>query len=183
MDSENKNRPVSGKIQETNGRKMIVALFHDLTHAEDAINALKDAGFKGNEVGVALHEKAWQGEMAYATGTTPSKEGVKRVSGGGTPAWISGYLPDLGTRTIPGVGPVVTGGALAKTLTGAPIGSLQGALLNIGLPQEEAQQLESGFRSGGELVCVIPGKRGSEAANILQRHGGDFGNIGKPLYQ
>ena len=61
-----------------------------------------------------------------------------------------GVLAGIGALAIPGVGPIIAGGALASTLAGAGIGAaaggLLGALVGLGIPEEEARYYETGLR-------------------------------------
>ena len=50
-----------------------------------------------------------------------------------------------------------------------------GALVGMGIPEEEAQHFEAGFREGGVLVTVNAGDRAMDALAILERNGADTG--------
>jgi hypothetical protein len=80
---------------------------------------------------------------------------------------------------VPGVGPIIVGGVLASTLTGAGLGAaaggIIGALLGLGVPEEDARHFDQGLRSGGTLITVDAGSRTGDALAILQRHEVDFG--------
>src|SRR5829696_9437168 len=93
---------------------------------------------------------------------------------------LMGLLAGVGALVIPGIGPIVAGGALASTLAGAGIGAaaggLVGALIGMGIPEEEARYYERGFREGGILVTVdTAAVRKAEARQILLNAGADFG--------
>ncbi len=51
-----------------------------------------------------------------------------------------------------------------------------GALVGMGVPEEEARYFETGFRSGGVLVSVNAENRAMEALQILERNGADTGS-------
>ena len=72
-------------------------------------------------------------------------------------------LAGVGALAIPGVGPIIAGGALASTLAGAGIGAaaggIIGALAGMGVPEEDARHFERGFQQGGVLVTVAAGGR------------------------
>jgi len=80
----------------------------------------------------------------------------------------------------------VVAGVLASTLTGAGIGAaaggLIGALMTIGVPEEDARHFDIGLRSGGVLITVDAGARTGEALAILQRHDVDLGPGGSAPY-
>jgi hypothetical protein len=98
-----------------------------------------------------------------------------------------GLLVGLGALAIPGIGPVIVGGALATAFglggggavagagIGAAAGGLVGALVGLGIPEAEAEHFEEGFRAGGVLVTVNGGDRAADALAVLERHGADTG--------
>ena len=95
---------------------------------------------------------------------------------------VKTYALVLGSLLVPGVGPIVVGGVLASTLTGAGIGAatggIIGALMGLGVPEPDARHFDQGLRLGSTLVTVDAGPRTREALMILDRHGMDFGPSG-----
>jgi len=78
---------------------------------------------------------------------------------------------------IPVIGPVIAGGTLAVILAnaagGAAIAGLVGALVGLGIPEEEAHHYEGEFKAGRTIVTVKDlNGRYDRALAILQRHGG-----------
>lgn len=174
------------------GRSTVAGLFHDRVLAEQAINELRAAGFAGDRIGVALRDRNEEGRLAEATGThatgNHAGEGAAvGLLGGGLLGGVLGYLVAIGSLAIPGIGPVVAGGALAATLgaagttalagagIGAAVGVLVGALIGMGIPEEEARYYERGVRAGDTLVTVNAGDRALEALAILERNEADTG--------
>ena len=175
------------RTRDFTGRQTIAGLFHDRVSAERAINGLKDAGFNPGDIGVAMRDRTAQGELVEDTGTNVAGGAVTGAVGGGLLGGLVGFLVGLGALAIPGIGPVVAGGALATAFgvaggtavagagIGAAAGGLVGALVGLGIPEEEARHFESGFRAGGVLVTVNARERAMEAHAILERHGADTG--------
>lgn len=172
-------------------RQTVAATFEDREGAERAINALKDAGFGGDQIGIAMRDRTAQGELAEETGTKAAAGAASGALGGGLLGGLVGFLIGAGALAIPGIGPVVAGGVLASTFglaggtavagagIGAAAGGLVGALVGLGIPEEEAKYFESGFRSGHVLVTVNAGSgRATEVVDILRAHGGDIGPAG-----
>jgi hypothetical protein len=173
------------------GRAVVAAAFEDRADAERAITALRDAGFPGERIGVALRDRTAQGELVEDTGATGTKaaEGAATGAlGGGLLGGLVGFLVGLGALALPGIGPVVAGGALASAFgmaggtavagagIGAAAGGIVGALVGMGIPEEEAKHFEAGFRAGRTLVTVEAGPaRAGEAADLLRAYGGDLG--------
>ncbi|MDQ3700274.1 MAG: hypothetical protein M3442_05060 [Chloroflexota bacterium] len=177
----------TGATRDMTGRKVIAALFTDRADAEKAINALRDGGFRPEDVGVAMRDRTEQGELIEDTGTRAAAGAGTGALGGGVLGGIVGFLVGVGALAIPGIGPVVAGGMLASAFglaggtavagagIGAAAGGILGALVGMGIPEDEAKHFESGFREGGVLLTVNAGQRAMEALAILERAGGDTG--------
>ena len=90
----------------------------------------------------------------------------------------AGALVGLGVLagTIPVIGPVMAIGTLGTILlnaaAGAAVVGLVGALVGLGIPEEDAKYYESEVRGGRFLVSVDAGNREAEAWAILRRAGG-----------
>jgi hypothetical protein len=77
---------------------------------------------------------------------------------------------------IPGIGPVIAAGHLpgfGGAGAGAIAGGLIGALVNIGVPEDEANFYAEGMRRGGVLVTVNARDEdmADQAADIMRDHG------------
>jgi uncharacterized protein (TIGR02271 family) len=161
------------------GRGTVVGLFHDTTQAEQAIRDLKAAGFADRQIGVLMQDRDEQRRFATDTGTKAGEGAATGALSGGVLGGILGLLAGVGALAIPGVGPIIAGGALASTLAGAGIGAaaggLIGALIGMGIPEEDARYYESGLREGGILVTVDAGAQDVLARRILLDAGAKFG--------
>jgi hypothetical protein len=167
------------------GRKTIGALFLNRSDAENAINALKARGFRGDQIGIALRDRDEQGKLIEDTGTKAADAAATGAIGGGLLGGLVGFLVGIGALAIPGIGPVVSAGVLttvfgtvgATAVAGAGIGAaaggLVGALVGLGIPETEAQYFETGFRKGQVLVTVNPEGRIDDVIQVLQQYGGD----------
>jgi hypothetical protein len=172
-------------LSATNQIGTVVALFKNQPDAERAIDRLKRGGFSESEIGVAMRDRSQQRELIEGTGTQAA-EGAATATGaisGGVLGSVIGLLAGVGALAIPGVGPIVAGGALASTLAGAGIGAaaggLLGALMGMGIPEEDAHYFDEGFRAGGILVTVNAQGRIEQARKCLNEAGGDLGSMGQ----
>ena len=156
-----------------------VGVFEDRQHAQQAVNELRRAGFREDQIGVAVRDGQ-------------SVEGAKDVHGKGSKAAVGaatgvaagagiGALWGIGiiAGLLPAIGPAIAGGTLATILSSAAAGAaaagLAGALIGLGIPEEEAKYYESEFQSGRTIVTVRAEDRYDEAVRILQRyHGHDY---------
>ena len=159
----------------TTTRTVAVGLFHDPEDARDAIGALKDAGFAGDDIGLLMHDRDEARAMAEETGTHAGEGAATGLVAGGILGGLGGWLVGIGALAIPGVGPFIAAGAFGAALTGAAVGAgvgaIAGALIGMGIPREEADYYEQEVRGGRTLVTVRAGGRMSEADAILHEHG------------
>lgn len=185
MDTAYSNQTASAR--DLAGRTTVAGLFRDRHDAERAIEALRDAGFTREQIGIAMRDRTAQGEVVEETGTHAAGGAATGIVGGGLLGALAGFLVATGALAIPGIGPVVAGGVLASTFgivggtavagagIGAAAGGILGALIGMGIPEHEARHFEAGVRSGGALVTVTAPGRAAEAVAILERFGGDTG--------
>jgi hypothetical protein len=163
----------------------VVGLFQNQADAERAIQRLKEAGFSEDQIGVAIKDRQQQNELIEGTSTQAAEGAATGAIGGGVLGGVIGLLAGVGALAIPGVGPIIAGGTLASTLAGAGIGAaaggLLGALVGMGVPEEDAQHFDQGFRAGGTLVTVNPENRVDEARTCLYESGADMGSLGRGL--
>jgi len=161
----------------------VVGLFQDQALAEAAIQRLTAAGFRGDQIGVAVRDRDQQQTLTEGTGTQAAEAAATGAVSGGVVGGLVGLLAGVGALAIPGIGPIIAGGALASTLAGLGIGAaaggLIGALVGMGIPEEDAKHFERGFKEGGILVTVHAGDRADEARQALETGGADLG----PSYQ
>src|SRR5687767_13215880 len=160
-------------------RNTIVGVFHDRAQAQAAIQELRSAGFRDDQIGLMAGEKS-----GYSTSREdlPAEEGDTYAEEGGVTGLAAGAgvgaLWGLGivAGVMPPLGPAIAGGALAAVLTSAAAGAaaagLGGALVGMGIPKDEAEFYQREFHSGRVLVTVTADGRGEEAMRILQRSGG-----------
>ena len=157
----------------------VVALFRDLPAAERGIQALKAAGFDEQQIGVAARDKQQQQDLTEGTGAQAAEGAATGAVSGGVLGGVVGLLAGVGALAIPGIGPIVAGGALASTLAGAGIGAaaggIIGALAGMGVPEENARHFERGFKEGGVLVTVAAGPDADLAREALLAGGADLG--------
>ena len=150
-------------------RETVVGVFHTHAQADRAVAELKKAGFDDDQIGVASRDE--EGTFQEQTGETMAEEGA--VAGAAT-GLGAGALWGLGivAGALPAIGPVIAGGALAAIAASAAgaaaAGGLIGALIGLGIPEEEAEYYHGEFESGRTIVTVKSGAaRYAEARRIL----------------
>jgi Heat induced stress protein YflT domain len=177
-------------VQEANmqSRDVAVGLFHGRDDAEDAINALKDAGISAEDVSVVARDRDTDGTLAEDTGSEAGTGAATGALAGGVLGGVAGWLIGIGALAIPGVGPIIAAGPLAAALGGAALGAagggLIGALTGAGVPEDEAKWYDERVRSGGILVSVrAPGRYGEAMSIMRENSGRDYSMAGDTAHQ
>lgn len=161
-----------------------VGIFANRREAESALTELRASGYPMDRVSVIAKDvdsKDIAGAEMRDRAGNQADEGAKAGAVTGTAlGGLGGLLVGLGTLAIPGVGPVILGGAaataLATTITGAGIGAaaggLGGALVGLGIPQEQATVYNERVSRGGYLV-IVDGTEDEirRAATVLSHRG------------
>jgi stress response protein YsnF len=151
-----------------------VGVFEDRRHADKAVEDLRKAGFREDQIGVAMRHDEATGDATATDQATESGEGA--VTGALTGLGL-GALVGLGVLTgfIPVVGPAIAAGTLGVVLSnaaaGAGLAGLVGALVGAGIPEHEAEYYKGEFEAGRAIVTVNADGRGDEVTGILRRHG------------
>jgi len=155
----------------------IVGIFRDRSRAQEAVRALKNAGFRDNQIGVL--SPGHDAESPSLDQATNSKVAEGSLIGAATGAG-AGALWALGISAgvLPVIGPAVAGGLLMSILASAggaaTAGTIVGGLVGLGIPDDEARAYEGEVRSGSTLVTVNADNRDTEAWQILQRYNANF---------
>jgi hypothetical protein len=176
----------------------VYAIYPDQLTAEDAVEALKEAGFRNTDISALFPDNQGTKDFAHEK-HTKSPEGA--VAGGTSGAVIGGalgWLAGIGALAIPGIGMFVAAGPIMAMLggigVGGALGGLTGALVGAGIPEYEAKRYEGRIRKGGILISVHCDDDDwiKRARKILMQTGGediassseakaDFGASDKPM--
>jgi hypothetical protein len=146
--------------------KRAVGSFANYRDTELALMELQSSGFPMNKVSV-VGENLDNSEIAGATAGKSTDEKVGGGAKAGATAGVVtggliGLLGSIGALAIPGVGPVMAGGAIATLLAdtavggaiGAAAGSLVGGLVGLGVPEAKAKVYSDRLSRGEYLVFV-----------------------------
>ncbi|WP_293351139.1 MULTISPECIES: general stress protein [unclassified Microcoleus] len=146
--------------------KRAVGSFSNYRDTELALMELQSSGFPMNKVSV-VGENLDRSEIAGATAGKSTDEKVGGGAKAGATAGVVtggliGLLGSIGALAIPGVGPVMAGGAIATLLAdtvvggaiGAAAGGLVGGLVGLGVPEAQAKVYGDRLSRGEYLVFV-----------------------------
>lgn len=142
----------------------VVGVFPDYADARGAVEALRAAGYRDDQIGVF-------GPDGGLSTQVEENVGIGAAAGG-----ITGL--GLGVAVAAGLmspfGPVVASGALialiAGATSGASLGAAVGALVGLGVSEEDARQYASELETG-RVVVTVRTANVAAARNIMNAHG------------
>lgn len=166
---------------------LTLGIFSSSTDVEYAIQDLRDAGFDPKDISIMMRDREGEDEVIDMSINDNTGGGVSGAATGSILGGLAGLLIGIGAITIPGIGALLIGGPIATTLgltgvaastvsgavTGAA-GGLVGALMNLGLSEEDARVYERHINEGGILVAFpSTHERVEEARTILEENDAD----------
>jgi len=138
--------------------RAVLGIYRNYSSVENAVEVLKEAGFRNSDISVLFPERAGSKDFAHDKGTRVP-EGA--ATGAGTGALLGGalgWLVGIGTLAIPGLGPFIAAGPIMATLAGmgvgGAVGGITGALIGMGIPERQAKHYEVQVKEGGILLSV-----------------------------
>jgi hypothetical protein len=136
----------------------VYGLYRDRRGVDDAVETLRQGGFRNTDVSVLFPENLGSKDLAHDRSTQAPE--VLAVGGGSealtgsTLIWLAG----IGPLAIPGVGPFIAAGPIMGLIAGVDVGgsvgSIVGGLVGMGVPEYEAKRYEGRIREGGILFSV-----------------------------
>jgi hypothetical protein len=176
----------------------VFGLYPTQRAVEDAIIALREAGFRPTDISLLAADNLGNKDLAHEK-ATKAPEGAS--AGAGTGAVVGGalgWLAGIGALAIPGVGPLIAAGPIVAALAGAglggTVGGLSGALIGLGFPEYEAKRYEGRINKGAFLLSVhsdnsewtkrakdILAGTGAEEIASTGETKGDFQNTDRPM--
>lgn len=151
--------------------RVAVGVFADPRQAERAFHELRQAGFRDDQLGFIVRDRAAiSGKEAKEHAIT--EEEMTPATGAIVGGILGGVAGVTAAILIPGLGPAIAGGILT-TVGGAALGAATGGLIimltHMGVPEEEAQAYNQEFQAGRIIVIVQADERPWEAFEILKR--------------
>ncbi|HEY9674272.1 MAG TPA: hypothetical protein V6D11_22725 [Waterburya sp.] len=149
--------------RDLNHRYRAIGVFPHHRDAEAAVRELHNSGFPMNQISLVGKHTPGEARIGDVADRTMTDEGAKGgAATGAALGGLGGLLVGLGALAIPGIGPVIAGGALATALAttaaggaiGAAAGGLTGALVGLGIPDDRARFYNDRVNRGDYLVMV-----------------------------
>ena len=145
---------------------IVVGVFQERAQARRAIDDLRRAGFREDEIGF----------LTRADTLEPENDQTARIATDAAEGGIiGGTVGAVAALLIPGFGPAIAGGILIAMLGGAAIGAAAGgvigSLTELGVPEKEARFYQKELEAGYPIVTVKIASGHDEAVEILRRNG------------
>jgi len=163
-----------------NKQSVAVGVFETRREADQAVEQLRQAGFRADQIGVAARNADASTKTTGTKSTSDSSE-AENVGTGATAGALAGAgiggLIGLGVLAgvVPVIGPAIAAGTLGVILSnaagGAAIAGLSGALIGWGMSNEDATYYEGEMKAGRYVVTVHADGRIDEAWRIMHQYG------------
>jgi hypothetical protein len=159
----------------TNG-PLVVGVFHQRGDLDEAIAALRAAGFANDQIGVVARNEDDDWNLDEDIEPAASDASTGAAAGAAAGAGVGGlWALGIAAGMLPAIGPVVAGGILgsviASAATGAVVGGLSGALIGLGMSEADARYYEDEVSAGRMVLTVRSENREEQVRSILREHG------------
>jgi Protein of unknown function (DUF3341) len=136
----------------------VYGLYRDRLAVEEAVDSLKQAGFRNTDISVLLPDNVGSKDFAHEKNTKAPEGAIAGASSGAAIGGALGWVAGVGLLAIPGLGPFIAAGPIMGLLAGVgvggTVGSILGALIGMGMPEYEAKRFEGRIKEGGILLSV-----------------------------
>jgi Heat induced stress protein YflT len=145
----------------------LARIYSSHQEALEAIRALQAAGVQPRAISVVTRSHAEADTLEHATGAS---EDLEHASHQRRLSEFVDWLGRVGGVAVPGFGAVLGTGDLWRdiTLAGSGRGSVTGALVGVGVPVDEAADLERAVFDGHILVVVHGTYDAAAATSVLK---------------
>src|SRR5437868_3060744 len=117
----------------------VFGIYRTRGEAANAVDALRDAGFRNTDISALLPENVGTKDFAHEKNTKAPEGAATGAASGAVVGGALGWLVGIGALAIPGVGPFIAAGpvlaALAGVGAGGVVGGIAGALIGMGIPE------------------------------------------------
>ncbi|MCU7494514.1 MAG: DUF3341 domain-containing protein [Ignavibacteria bacterium] len=136
----------------------VFGIYNTRLSVENAVDALKNAGFRNTDISVLMQENEGSKDFAMEKGTKAPEGAATGAGTGMVVGGALGWLAGIGALAIPGIGPFLAAGPIVAALAGAgaggALGGITGTLIGMGIPEFEAKRYDGRIRKGGILLSI-----------------------------
>ena len=157
----------------------VFGIYRTREAAERGVDALRQAGFRNEDISVLLPENQGTKDFVAEKHTKAPEGTAAGATAGAIIGGTLGLLAGIGALAIPGMGPLIAAGPIMATLSGigagGVVGGIVGALVGMGLPEYEAKRYEARLNEGGVLLSVHCNTAGEvkRAKNLMEGTGAE----------
>lgn len=151
-------------------KNRLTAIFDTYRDASTAAERVRRIGFDTNKISIiGNHDE----NQYYGTNTVNDN-----ISDGATTGTLiggaAGLVLGLGTIAVPGLGVIAAAGPIAGLLSGAVTGGIAGSLIDLGIPESKAKNMEQSIHQGKYLWSMELDSNDIETVrNILRECGSE----------
>jgi hypothetical protein len=181
-----------------NKNNSVFGIYPDRVSVEEAVEALRAAGFRGTDISVLFQENQGTKDFAHEKNTKAPEGATAGGIAGGISGGVLGWLTGIGALAIPGLGPLIAAGPIVAALAGlgavGAVGGMIGALAGMGMPEYEAKRFEGRIKQGGVLMSVhcddddwvkrakdVLRRTGAEGVDSTPESGADYQVSDRPM--
>ncbi len=136
----------------------VFGMYPDRISVEEAVEALRAAGFRGTDISVLFQDNQGTKDFAHEKNTKAPEGATTGGIVGGISGGVLGWLTGIGALASPGLGPLIAAGPIVAALAGVgamgAVGGIIGGLAGMGVPEYEAIRFEGRIKQGGVLMSV-----------------------------
>jgi Heat induced stress protein YflT len=138
----------------------IVGIYDREDEAAQAVNELKNQGYAQEAISMITNNREMLEKLGIDKPTrSKMNESAKTgAAAGSLLGGLAGLLAGFGAFTIPGIGPILAAGPIAAAFVGGSagigVGGITGALIGLGIPEEDANRYEQELQQEKILVLV-----------------------------
>jgi len=136
----------------------VFAVLRDKPHAEAAVKALGESGFREEDISVLHAENVGAKDFAHEKHSKAPEGAIAGASIGALIGGTLALLAGMGIIALPGLAQYLTAGpvmcALAGIGFGGVAGGILGALIGAGIPEFEAKRYAGLIKEGRSLLSV-----------------------------
>lgn len=139
-------------------KEILAGIFKSKSSLYEMINTLEEIGIAETDINILMSMATKKNEFSIDTKKNFQAELMKGFVAGSLLGSILGNLNLISSISFPGVGLIISGpliGFVKGSATGGLVGSFQGVLLSLGIPENEALFYEQVLIESGNILMII----------------------------